>query len=393
MDNAEKFEGWIRGPFVEMNTELENLYFAQPDRMEIESVGNSIKEALRDEGRALIVPLLEEGKTGDGVVNAFGVLGNVGLYLGALRRHEMTNPDREERSPFVEASALALHIGVSIGMVPRFATSHLATHNLAVNGIRKSFTSLRDEFLFIDENTRGILSFQSAADALNRIVPLGVTSPVADVLYEQAKQAMANVIRFNDRLFTQLDIDRFFFSVRPYYKPYRVGRQVYRGANAGDFAGINEIDLMLGVCRASDPSYSQLLHEKMPFMLPSEQRRLNECMSRRSLLDELLLLIDDHADKPWFKSSARLYLEVFDLYAETARQHHDQLVMRFIQRPSDNLAQARLTGITASGPSLEVLIRSLETLRDYRCAADRPDLATRHRDIARLRAACDKSDS
>lgn len=140
MDNAEKFEGWIRGPFVEMNTELEDLYFAQPDRMEIESVGTSIKETLRDEGRALIVPLLEEGKTGDGFVNAFGVLGNVGLYLGALRRHEMTNPDREERSPFVEASALALHIGVSIGMVPRFATSHLATHNLAVNGIRKSFT-------------------------------------------------------------------------------------------------------------------------------------------------------------------------------------------------------------------------------------------------------------
>ncbi len=386
MDNAEKFEGWIRGPFVEMNTELEDLYFAQPDRMEIEGVGSPIKEALRDEGRALIVPLLEEGKTGDGFVNAFGVLGNVGLYLGALRRHELTNPDREDRSPFVEASALALHIGVSIGMAPRFATAHLATHNVAVDGIRKSFTSLHDEFLFIDENTRGILSFQSAADALNRIVPLGVTSPVADVLYEQAKQALANVIRFNGRLFDELDIDRFFFSVRPYYKPYRVGRQVYRGANAGDFAGINEIDLMLGVCRANDPYYSQLLHEKMPFMLPSEQRRLNACMSRRSLLDDLLLLVDGNARKPWFKNSVRMFLEVFDLYAETARQHHDQLVMRFIQRPSGDLAQSRLTGITASGPSLEVLIRSLETLRDYRCAADRSDIPTRHRDIERLRA-------
>lgn len=389
MDNAHRFEDWIRGPFVAMNTELENIYFAQPDRMAVENVGAAIKQALRDEGRALIVPLLEEGKTGDGFVNAFGVLGNVGLYMGAMRRHELTNPDREDRSPFEEASALALHIGVSIGMAPRFATAHLATHNPAVHGLRKSFTSLPDEFLFIDENTRGILAFQCAADALNRIVPLGVTSPVADVLYQQARHALSDVIRVNDRLFENLDIDRFFFSVRPYYKPYRVGRQVYRGANAGDFAGINEIDLMLGLCRANDPYYSQLLHEKMPFMLPSEQRRLNACMSRRSLLDDLLLLLDDHATAPWFRNSARLFLEVCDLFAATARQHHDQLVRRFIEQPSDNLSQANLSGITASGPALDALIRSLEKLRDYRCAADRPDVPTRHRDLARLRAAVD----
>ena len=29
---AEAFEGWIRTSFVQMNTELENLYFAMPDR-------------------------------------------------------------------------------------------------------------------------------------------------------------------------------------------------------------------------------------------------------------------------------------------------------------------------------------------------------------------------
>ena len=29
---------------------------------------------------------------------------------------------------------------------------------------------------------------------------------------------------------------RFFFCARPYYKPHRVGKEVYRGANAGDFA-------------------------------------------------------------------------------------------------------------------------------------------------------------
>jgi hypothetical protein len=62
-------------------------------------------------------------------------------------------------------------VGVSIGMAPRFATAHLATHNRAVDGLRRSFTTLHDEFLFIDENTRGIFGLQSAAYALTRLVP------------------------------------------------------------------------------------------------------------------------------------------------------------------------------------------------------------------------------
>ena len=230
---AEAFEHWIRTSFVQMNTELENLYFAQENRAQVIGCGDPIKASLRDEGHAHVVALLAEGNTGEGFDSAYGVLGSVGLYLGALRRHELTNPAREERSPFPEASSLALHVGASLGMAPRFSTGHLATHNRARAGVRKSFTSLRDEFLFIDENTRGILSLQRAADALASIVHLGVSSPVADVMFDAAKQALRDVIRFNDRLMNQLDVERFFYSVRPYYKPYRVGRQEYRGANAG----------------------------------------------------------------------------------------------------------------------------------------------------------------
>ena len=383
---AAAFDQWIRTGFVEMNTELEELYFAQADRSNVAGVGDAIKERLRDEGRAYIVDLLREGNTGEGFESAFGVLGNVGLYMGALRRHELTNPDRDERSPFTEASSLAMHAGASLGMAPRFATAHLATHNLAIAGVRKSFTSLTDEFLFIDENTRGILSFQSVADALARIVPLGVSSPAADVLFEAAKDGLRAVIKSNERLFSGLDVDRFFYSVRPYYKPYHVGRQVYRGANAGDFSGINEIDLLLGLCRASDTYYAGLLVDKMLFMLPSDQARLRECMTHRSILDEFLLLADQHKATSWFRANVRLFLDVCDLFARTATQHHDQLVARFIVEPSGELSTDKLQGITASGPPLPVLIRSLELLRDYRTAAPRPDLETRHADLARLRA-------
>ncbi len=368
-----------------MNTELENLYFAQQDRALVIGCGDPIKSLLRDEGHAHVVALLAEGNTGEGFDSAYGVLGSVGLYLGALRRHELTNPAREERSPFPEASSLALHVGASLGMAPRFSTGHLATHNRARAGVRKSFTALRDEFLFIDENTRGILSLQRAADALTSIVHLGVSSPVADVAFEAAKQALRDVIRFNDRLMNQLDVERFFYSVRPYYKPYRVGRQEYRGANAGDFSGINEIDLLLGLCRANDPYYAQLLVDKMLFMLPSDQARLRDCMTRTSLLDELLSLVDEHAGKEWFQQNARAYLEVCDLFGQAAAQHHDGLVRRFIEAPAAKLEPQAMEGITASGPPLPVLLRSLEVLRDLRLAADRRDISARHDDLGKLR--------
>ncbi len=384
-DKAESFDRWIRSSFVELNTELENLYFAQPDRAQVEGCGRSLKETLRDEGHVHVVALLAEGNTGDGFDSAFGVLGNVGMYLGALRRHELTNPLREERSPFVEASSLALHVGASLGMAPRFATAHLATHNKAVLGIRKSFTSLPDEFLFIDENTRGILSLQKVAEALMKIVHLGVSSPVADILFDTAKDGLREVIRFNRRLFEKLDVQRFFYSVRPYYKPYRVGRQEYRGANAGDFSGINEIDLLLGLCRANNPYYAQLLVDKMLFMLPSDQARLRDCMMRTSLLDELLALAPAHSSADWFRQNARAYLEVCDLFGQTALQHHDTLVKRFIEEPAMDVGEDHLAGITASGPPLSVLLRALEALRDLRTAADRNDIPTRHADLAELR--------
>ena len=387
-NNAEAFEQWIRTAFVQMNTELEELYFGQEDRSRVLGVGDRIKEALRGEGHTHVAALRTEGNTGEGFDSAFGVLGNVGMYLGALRRHELTNPAREERSPFPEASALAMHCGASLGMAPRFATAHLTIHNRARAGLRKSFTSLKDEFLFIDENTRGILSLQRAADALTSIVHVGVSSPVVDVMFEAAKQSLREVIEVNRRLMERLDVQRFYYCVRPYYKTYRVGRQEYRGANAGDFSGINEIDLLLGLCRASDPYYGPLLVDKLLFMPPADQARLKDCMTRRSLLDELLEFLDGYAAADWFQRNARAFLEVCDLFGRMAAQHHDELVKRFIEQPAATLGEEQQSqGLTASGPPLRVLLRSLEVLRDLRKAADRRDIATRHDDLATLRAA------
>ena len=136
--NVEAFDAWIRSTFVELNTALEDQYFAQEDRANVEDVGDDLKQQILDEGRVFVRALANEGNTDEGFDQAFDVLGDLGLYMASLRRHELPNPAREERSPHEEATALGLHIGASVGVVPRFATSHLAMHNLARDGARRA---------------------------------------------------------------------------------------------------------------------------------------------------------------------------------------------------------------------------------------------------------------
>jgi hypothetical protein len=384
--NAAAFDDWIRSGFRELNTELEETYFAQDNKAAVQSVGDSVKEQLLEQGRRHIVKLLAEGNTDEGFDSNFGLLGNVGLYMGACRRHEITEPSREKKSPLVEASALALQLGASLGVAPRFATSHLSTHNLAVHGAYKSFTSLDAEYLFLDYNTRGVFAYKRAADALVRTLPLGVSHPVTYDLLVAAKDALMDVIAFNDKLFEKLDTDRFFFCVRPYYKPYRVGLHEYRGANAGDFAGINEIDLLLGLCSADNLSYSQLLVDKFLYMMPEDQARLRDVMRRQSLLNSFLEYSETDGAEPWFQKNAGKFLEVLEAHGKTAAQHHDQLVSKYIENAARKLPDEYTKNITASGPPLEVVLQALEKLRDLRQAADRDDIPSRYADIERLKA-------
>lgn len=109
-------------------------------------------------------------------------------------------------------------------------------------------------------------------------------------------------------------------------------------------------------------------------------------MTRVSLIDELLTLAPEHAGKDWFQKNAAACLELCDLFGQTAVQHHNQLVARFIEEPAAKLPEESLEGITASGPPLPVLLRALEILRDMRVAANRPDITTRYADLQRLRS-------
>ena len=386
--SIEALDVWIRGRFRDLNTELEEQYFSLENPADVEGVGSDTKAALREEGDAHVeavatLPILDlDAERG------YDLLGNVGLYMAALRRHELTNPDREDRSPFPVASGLAQRLATGLGVVPRFATAHLNLSNVAHRGVHKSFTWLADEMLFIEYNCFSILAYIRAADVLRRIPPLGVTHPVAPALFRDVTHALEGVIRYNDELDAKLNVERFFFNVRPYFKPYRVGRHVYRGANAGDFAAINEIDLMLGLCGVGDPAYAGLVLEKMPFMTVDDQRLLQTCVrQRQSLMDDFLGVLEKGEPTPAVIDALREFVQVCETHGRTAAQHHDQFVARFIEQPSQRLEQRFLEQITASGPPLPVLLDSLQVLRDKRMAAARDDIPTRHADLACLRAA------
>jgi hypothetical protein len=121
-------------------------------------------------------------------------------------------------------------------------------------------------------------------------------------------------------------------------------------------------------------------------MMPEDQARLRDCMRRQSLLTSFLEQVEKNSETEWFQRNAALFLEVCDAHGATAKQHHDQLVSRFIEKPSSDLGEAHMKNITASGPPLPVLLRSLEKLRDLRMAAERDDIPSSYKDIQKLRA-------
>jgi hypothetical protein len=110
-------------------------------------------------------------------------------------------------------------------------------------------------------------------------------------------------------------------------------------------------------------------------------------MRRRSFLDQFLDALETSRDTGWFQTNAAAFLRVCKLHGQVAAQHHDQLVARFIEQPSQALDESKLSQVTASGPPLPVLLEALEVLRDLRLAAPRDDIASRYADVARLRAA------
>ncbi|MCP3805080.1 DUF1864 family protein [Allokutzneria sp. A3M-2-11 16] len=376
------FDRWLRADFLRLNTELEQAYFGEGQeivrgRGELDRLAREVLAG----GAARIAPITESGALPETTGARYRLLGAVGIYLAACRRHEVDGPS--SRDLLAPAWSLATRLGASLGVAPRFVFAHLSVHNQSIQDGLPAFTALADEKRFIVHNGLAVLAYGRAAEALRAIPAMGVASPLTAHLLENARAALGDVLRFNRELADSLDARRFFLNVRPYFKSHLVGGTEYRGANAGDFAAINEIDLLLGLCSAADPFYQGILTEKYPYVPPEDQARLRACAAAESLLEAFLVA---SGDSPHLRANAEQFFEVCTAHAAAYAFHHHRLVLPFLVEPARDVPPDRLDTVTASGPPLEVVIGQLARLADLRAARDRPGLTTARAELGRLRA-------
>jgi len=366
-----------------MNCALEDLYWEQEDRNNVEGIGDDIKNRLLTQGRDLIAPLLTSWSPNGSPEQAYYLLGNVGFYMAACRRHEITLESRETESPLVEASALATKLSLLLGVAPRLVTSQMQYSNVAKNGDDRSFTHRDDEIFFTQRNSVAQLNYIQAANTLAHVASMGLSHPVSIELISQVEQALGRIEASNFDLYKNLDVDKFYYCVRPYVKSYRVGRQVWRGANAGDLSATGEVDLRLGLCSASDPFYLGVLAEKAPYMIASDQPKLAAALRGTSLLDQIMT--GAAANESWVHNAAQALVPVYDRIKKIALQHHKMLVGKFIEKPTTQLMEKHMETLTASGMEFNALLADLQRICDLRTGEVNDDIGSRYADLQRLR--------
>jgi hypothetical protein len=377
MANPVEFDRWLDDEFVELNTDLEEAYFrAGKEIVRGDPDLDARKEAILFHGAKLAAGVLDAGDLPDEPVARYQLLGSVGGYLAAVRRHQI---DTGHADALAAAWTLAWTLAAPLGVAPRYVFAHQCLYG------HRLFTALRDERIFVTYNALGVLAYRRAAHALRQIPAMGVATPMTGYLLEDARTALDDVLRFNQRLAAELDVDRFFLNVRPYFKPYRVGTKEYRGANAGDFAGINEIDLLLGLCHRDDPFYGRILTEKAPYVPPEDQEPLRVAGTGPSILGQFMAAASAGRLTGELRQNAATFLDVCRLHGAAYSFHHNRLVRPYLVEPAKNAPDAE--DLTASGPPLPVVLEFLERLSDLRAARKRPGLATAHGDLQTLRAA------
>lgn len=377
-------DGWIRSEFQDINTVLEESYFAERVIVASDLPGTAgPRAALVRRGGELIKAVAAERDLPGSAESRYELLGLVGFYLGACRRHE-TEPDQTVIAPLAQALA------ASLGVAPRFSSAHQHIRNRAVDGRFHSFTTLDSERVFLTYNGMAVMAYRRAAHALCSVPALGLSNPLAEYHLAEAVAALADVLRYSQRLAAELDPDRFYYNVRPYFKSYRVGSQEYRGANAGDFAAVNEVDVLLGLCSPRDPFYQWVIRDKYPYVVPEDQATLRDLSSAASLLDCAIAELDHEPSSESLRQNARLLLDACRMHGAATVFHHNKLVVPFLEVPAASAPPARQQDMSASGPPLSVVIDGLAKIRDLRAARDRPGLVTARSRLDRVRRTLDR---
>jgi hypothetical protein len=358
-------DDWLRGDFLRINTRLEEAYFAErTDVIRGRADLDTLKQQLLIQGGPLMEALAALPALPEPAGQRYRLLGLVGHYLAACQRHEAPLSDRDGARQ--AAWDVSIRLGSSLDIAPRIVFAHQSLFNDAAGGRFRTFTALPDEEIFIRYNALGVLAYYRAAHALRGIAGLGVTNKAAAYLLDEAEASLLSVLKFNQELGRQLDVDRFFFNIRPYFKTYRVGDRDYRGANAGDFSPINEIDVLLGLCTMNDPFYAAIVKEKQPYVPPDDQQALRMLDRHPSLLNEFCQEFEAHGASPEWRVNAARFLAVCKAHAAAYAYHHNRFIKAYIEAPSKANATTHSAGVTSSGPPLEEVVSMLRRLAELR---------------------------
>lgn len=383
MDPIVQLTEWLASDFVALNTELEQAYYSErTDLLVGEPRLESLKAALLRGGGQCVqavaaVPHLPASADGK-----YRLLGLVGHYLAACKRHEI---DLSGATAARDAAwTISMRIGTTLGVAPRFVFAHQALFNTAAGGRVQTFTALEDEILWVRLNASAVLAYRKASRALADIPGLGVSNPLVLQLLHEARSGLADVLRLNRSLAQQLDVDRFCFNIRPYFKSYTIGSTEYRGANAGDFAAINQIDILLGLCSPADPFYQRVINDKARYVPPNDLRAMRNLDDLPSILGLFIDELERVGATPEWTANATAFLAVLKAHGAAYAFHHQRLVRPFFERPARTTGSVHPAGVTSSGPPLDEVMRVLTRLLELRTARVGVSAASV---IARLREA------
>jgi hypothetical protein len=360
----DELDRWLRTDFQVLNTDLEEAYFAAQAEYRDDPALAPAKQRLLVEGAARAGAITELPADPD---TRYELLGMVGYVMGACRRHEVEDP-----ALLALVWRVAERLGTSLGVAPRFVFAHQALWNVAVDGRFRTFTTLASEHAFVLHNGVAVLAYERAAAALRPIAAIGVTNPIAGPQLDAARRALEDVLAADQAITRVVPVDRFFRNIRPYFKTHRVGAGEFRGANAGDFSAINELDVFLGCVDPTEPFYARVVDEKLPYVPPADAPRLRALDARDSLLARFVAEAGEAPSAAW-RDNATRFLAVCRAHAAAATYHHTALVRPFLERPAAAMPQDRVAAVSASGPPLAEVVASLDRLRALR--SDRSRLA------------------
>jgi hypothetical protein len=356
----ERLDAWLRGRFQALNTQLEDAYWAAGTELLRDPTLDPIKRALMTEGAALAGAIdTLPGRPRE----RYELLGMVGYVLGACRRHEL-----EDSLVLAPAWTVAQRLGDALGVAPRYTFAHQALFNTARDGRFRTFTTERAEARFIELNAIGVVGYADAAAALRRIPALGVSNPVAGHALDLARLALERVLAADQELARDVPVDRFFRTIRPYFKSHAVGAVTWRGVNAGDFSAINEIDVLLGLADPADPFYAGIVAEKLPYVPPDDVPILRSLGQDGSLLARFEAELAADPGSEALRATITRFLAVCRAHAAAASFHHHALVRPFLERPAAALPPDRTADVSASGPPLEEVVATLGRLAALRTA-------------------------